>query len=165
LQAERFMAYQAIVNGARGLIFFGGHLTQIATPADAAAGWNWSFWQQVLRPLVEELNSPALAPALTAPDAKLAVKASVPSVELVAREAGGFLYLIAVRRTGTTSRVRFTGLPKHVTSGSVLFEYIQKPLPPPIEPGHQVFRPVAVAAGSFTDWFAPHDTHVYRFKL
>ena len=27
LQQERFMAYQAIVNGARGLVFFGGHLT------------------------------------------------------------------------------------------------------------------------------------------
>ena len=25
---ERFMAYQAIVAGARGLVFFGGHLTQ-----------------------------------------------------------------------------------------------------------------------------------------
>jgi hypothetical protein len=165
LQAERFMAYQAIVNGARGLVFFGGHLTEIATPADAAAGWNWTFWQRVLRPLVEELSSPALAPALAAPDAKLAVKASVPAIELVAREAAGFLYLIAVRRTGTTSRVRFTGLPNQVTSGNVLFEYVQEPPPPPIEPGHQVFRQVAVTAGSFSDWFAPHDAHVYRFKL
>jgi hypothetical protein len=165
LQAERFMAYQAIVNGARGLVFFGGHLTQIATPADAAAGWNWTFWQQVLRPLVEELSAPALAPALVAPNSKLAVKASVPAVELVAREAGGFLYLIAVRRTGATSRVRFTGLPKQLTTGSVLFEYVQEPPAPPIQPGHQVFREVAVSAGAFSDWFAPHDTHVYRFKL
>jgi hypothetical protein len=58
LQQERFMAYQAIVNGARGLVFFGGHLTQVATPADAAAGWNWTFWERVLRPLVSELSSP-----------------------------------------------------------------------------------------------------------
>lgn len=35
LGQERFMAYQAILNGARGLSFFGGHLTQIARPTDA----------------------------------------------------------------------------------------------------------------------------------
>ena len=30
LYQERFMAYQAIANGARGLNFFGGHMTQVA---------------------------------------------------------------------------------------------------------------------------------------
>ena len=35
LPQERFMAYQAIVNGARGLVFFGGHLTEVCTPDDA----------------------------------------------------------------------------------------------------------------------------------
>ena len=50
LHEERFMAYQAIVNGARGLMFFGGHLTQVMRPADAKAGWNWTFWELVLRP-------------------------------------------------------------------------------------------------------------------
>jgi hypothetical protein len=165
LQQERFMAYQAIVNGARGLVFFGGHLTQVATPADAAAGWNWTFWERVLRPLVSELSSPELAPVITQPDAKLAVKASVPGVEIVARGAGVGLTVIAVRRGGTVSRVTFTGLPKSVSGGRVLFEYVQEPPPPPIEPGHQVFRPVDVSGGSFTDWFAPHDVHIYRFKL
>ena len=46
------MAYQAIANGARGLVFFGGHLTEVMSPADARAGWNWSFWSEALRPLV-----------------------------------------------------------------------------------------------------------------
>ena len=50
------MAYQAIVNGARGLTFFGGHLTQVATPADAKAGWNWTFWERVLRPLARRAH-------------------------------------------------------------------------------------------------------------
>ena len=45
LHEERFMAYQAIVAGARGLMFFGGHLTQVMKPADARAGWNWTFWE------------------------------------------------------------------------------------------------------------------------
>jgi hypothetical protein len=164
LQAERFMAYQAIVRGARGLVFFGGHLTQIASPADAAAGWNWTFWQEVLRPLVEELGSAALAPALGAPDAKLAIKASVPGVDLVARKAAGALYVIAVRRGGTVSRVRFSGLPT-VKSGAALFEYVQEPPPPPIQPGHQVARPLSVSGGAFTDWLAPHDARIYRFLV
>ena len=67
LPQERFMAYQAIVHGARGLIFFGGHMTEVCTPDDAAAGWNWTFWRQVLRPLIHELSSPELHPALLAP--------------------------------------------------------------------------------------------------
>jgi hypothetical protein len=164
LQAERFMAYQAIVRGARGLVFFGGHLTQVASPADAAAGWNWTFWQEVLRPLVEELGAAALAPALSAPDANVAIKASVPGVDLVVRRAAGALYVIAVRRGGTVSRVRFSGLPK-VKNGAALFEYVQQPPPPPIQPGHQVPRPIAVTGGAFTDWLAPHDARVYRFQL
>jgi hypothetical protein len=165
LPAQRFMAYDAIVHGARGLVFFGGHLTEIAPPADAAAGWNWTFWQQVLKPVVQELASPELAPALTAPEAKIAVRTATTGVELVTRETGGFLYVLALRKSGTVGRVRFTGLPGTITQGRVLFEYVQEPLPPPLLSKNQVFRPVAVSGGAFTDWFAPHDVHVYRFPL
>jgi hypothetical protein len=35
---QRFMAYQAIEAGARGLVFFGGDLTEAMSPADAASG-------------------------------------------------------------------------------------------------------------------------------
>ena len=69
LPDERFMAYEAIVNGARGLVFFGGHLTDVMTPEDAASGWNWTYWRRVLRPVVSELASSELRPALLAPDA------------------------------------------------------------------------------------------------
>jgi hypothetical protein len=154
LSQERFMAYQAIVNGARGLAFFGGHLTQIARPADAKAGWNWTFWERVLRPLLEELTSDSLAPALVAPNARSRVKASAKDVELVTREAGGFLYVIAVRRASATSRVGFSGLPARLRGGEVLFEY-----------NDQAFRTVSVANGGFRDWFGQHDSRVYRFQL
>jgi len=153
LSQERFMAYQAIVNGARGLAFFGGHLTQIARPADAQAGWNWTFWERVLRPLLEELTSDSVAPALVAPNARSRVKASARDVELVTREAGGFIYVIAVRRGSATSRVGFSGLPRGLTGGEVLFEY-----------NDQTFRTVSVANGGFRDWFAQHDARVYRFQ-
>jgi hypothetical protein len=170
LNQERFMAYQAIVNGARGLAFFGGHITQVARPADAQAGWNWTFWELVLRPLLAELTSASVAPALVAPAGAKAVKAGSKDVELVTREAGGFLYVIAVRRSGGTTRVSFSGLPRRhdgrpITGGQVLFEYVQDPLPPPVEPSGQTFRTVRVEAGRFRDWFAQHDVHVYRFRL
>ena len=52
------MTYQAIINGARGLVYFGGHLTKACTPEDAKLGWNWTFWSHVLRPVVEEHTVP-----------------------------------------------------------------------------------------------------------
>ena len=170
LQEERFMAYQAIVDGARGLVFFGGQLTQVMRPRDAQLGWNWTFWELVLRPLLVELTSPSILPALIAPVAQPAVTASAAGVELTARRSGDFLYVIAVRRGGTTSRVTFSGLPPkqgggQVAVGQVMFEYAQDPLPPPIQPDKQQFRYVQVQNGSFKDWLGPHDVHVYRFNL
>jgi hypothetical protein len=165
LPEERFMAYQAIVNGARGLVFFGGHFTQITRPRDARVGWNWTFWDLVLRPLLLELTSTAVGPALVAPNAGATITASTQDVELVARQDAQFLYVIAVRRSGGTSRVTFSGLPGSNADGQVLFEYTQDPLPPPIGAGRQTFRTVGVTNGSFRDWFGPHDAHVYRFGL
>ena len=169
LHELRFMAYQAIACGARGLMFFGGHLTQVARPVDARAGWNWTFWELALRPLLEELSSTAVTPALVAPDGP-PVGSTAKDIDLVTRHDGRFLYLLAARRGGATSRVGFTGLPKKldgspIRGGQVLFEYVQEPPPPPIGAGRQVFRSVGVASGGFRDWFAPHDVHVYRFAL
>ncbi len=171
LTQERFMAYEAIVNGARGLMFFGGHLTEVMTPDDAAAGWNWTFWRRVLRPLVSELASPDLRPALVAATAATGVTTHPhsPDIELVTRRTATHLYVIAVRIGGAASLIGFAGLPhKHdgtpLMSGEVLFEYVQEPLPPPVA-GSQVPRPVRVSNGGFRDWFAAHDAHVYRFAL
>jgi hypothetical protein len=151
----RFMAYQAIANGARGLAFFGGHLEQVMSPADASAGWNWSFWRESLEPLVRELSSTALGPALTAaPADNVYTRPRVPGVEIATRRAGGFLYVVAVRRSGATSQVGFEGLPTTLKGGQVLFEY-----------ANGQFRSVPVSGGAFRDWFAAHDAHVYRFKL
>ena len=169
LHDERFMAYQAIVNGARGLAFFGGHLTQVTTPADAKAGWNWTFWDRVLRPLIVELNSADVQPALVAPNARAVVKPSAQDVEVVTRQDGSTIYVIAVRRGGATSVVTFAGLPskndgQQITRGEVLPEYVQDPPPPPIGAGQQVFRRIPAANGAFKDWLGPHDARVYRFR-
>ncbi|HEX3455961.1 MAG TPA: hypothetical protein VHS03_15160 [Gaiellaceae bacterium] len=153
IRDERFMAYQSIVAGARGLVFFGGDLTQVMRPADDAVGWNWAFWHTVLKPLVQELTSTAVGPALLAPDAPNQAKANQGDVQLVTRKAGNFLYVIAVRKSPTANgSVKFSGLPTTISSGQVLFEY-----------DNQQFRTVDVKAGAFTDPFAPHDARVYRF--
>ncbi|MBM3499120.1 MAG: hypothetical protein FJX74_10670 [Armatimonadetes bacterium] len=155
---ERFMAYQAIINGARGLVFFGGNLTQAMAPEDAALGWNWRFWRRVLRPLMEEIgrHSP-LHPALIAPNSRLPLQVRVKQavggdadpaqLEFRMRETPEALYLLACKREGATVEVEFSGLPVALARGEVLYE----------EP-----RAVEVTEGRFTDWFGPFEVHVYR---
>jgi hypothetical protein len=155
LREERFMAYQAIIAGARGLNFFGGELLETMSPADAKAGWNWTFWYEVARPLICELSSAAVWPALDAPAARSEVTADSDDIQLTAREANGFFYVIAVRTSPElTTEVTFSGVPAAISAGEALCEY-----------SHQEFRPVEAANGAFTDWFAPFDAHVYRFPV
>jgi hypothetical protein len=157
LQQARFMAYDAIVAGARGLLFFGGQFKQVMSSVDKQSGWNWTYWKNVQRPLLVELTDADHAPALVAPIAAQTIKASAGDIALSPREAGGFLYLIAVRKSPTlTSEVRFSGLPAGISEGVVL-----------AHPGNNPARQVAVAGGVFTDSspFAPHNARVYRFPL
>jgi hypothetical protein len=155
LHQERFMAYQAIVAGAQGLVFFGGDITKAMNPTDAESGWNWTFWHTVLKHVVQELSSTAVGPALVAPPATVSVTSDANDVQLVARQAGGFLYLICVRRSPTANGpVRFSGLPTALKYGQALFEY-----------DGPNFRNVTLSRGAFTDPFAPHDARVYRFQL
>jgi hypothetical protein len=147
---ERYMTYQALIHGARGLVYFGGNVAGCLNERDAALGWNWTFYQRVLRPVLDELNPKSpLHPALVAPDSDLPVKvAGAVDVELRVREAEGRIFVLAAKREGATAQVTFSGLPAAVSSGDVLYE----------EP-----RRVAVSGGSFTDWFGPNEVHVYRF--
>lgn len=149
---ERFMAYQAIINGARGLVFFGGNNPGALAPEDAKLGWNWRFWKRVLRPLIEEigLHSP-LHPALVAPNSSLPIKVSgADDIEFCVRESGRDLFILACKTGPDTVQVEFSGLPASAGTGEVLYE-------PP--------RTVQASEGRFRDWFAPYDVHVYRFKL
>jgi hypothetical protein len=155
LQQARFMAYDAVVAGARGLFFFGGHLTAVMNPADRARGWNWAYWKKVQRPLVQELSSAQHTRALLAPPAARTVKASAADIGVSFRETADAFFLIAVRRSRTAGgTVRFTGLPRTIAEGTVL-----------AHPGRNPARRVAVARGAFADPspFRPHNARVYRF--
>jgi hypothetical protein len=146
---ERFMVYEAIINGARGLIFFGGNLPQAMNERDRQLGWNWAFWERALRPVIEEIGEKSpLYPALVARDSKLAVKCNSSDVEFCVREVGQEIFVLACKRGGVTREVQFSGLPANATGGEMLFE----------EP-----RRVTIAQGKFSDWFAPYEVHVYRF--
>ena len=147
---ERFMTYQAIINGARGLIYFGGNVEQAMSPEDAKLGWNWTFWRRVLRPVLEEVgNNSPLAPALVAPESKLPVQVrGADNVEFCVREVGNDIYILACKCEGKTVEVNFSGLPAWASQGQVMYE----------SP-----RMVQAKDGAFTDWFAPFDIHVYCF--
>ena len=146
---ERFMTYQAIINGARGLNYFGGGLPAGLTAEDKKLGWNWRFWNRVLRPVIEEIGTKSpLYPALLEPDSKLPVKVKGAGIEFCVREAGDAVFVLACKRNHTTDEVEFSGLPATRGPGAVLFE----------EP-----RTIEIKNGRFKDWFAPFEVHVYRF--
>jgi hypothetical protein len=156
LQQARFMAYDAIIAGARGLFFFGGQFKQVMNAADRRRGWNWTHWEHVQKPLLVELTGAAHMEALLAPVAALTVKASAPDIAVSARQSGGEFYLIAARKSATTTgTVRFSGLPARVSEGTVL-----------AHPGSNPARRVTATGGAFTDPspFRPHNARVYHFS-
>jgi hypothetical protein len=147
---QRYMSYQSIIEGARGLLYFGGNVEACWNDADRALGWNWTFYNRVLKPLLDELSPEGpLYPALIAPDSKMSVRVSgAKDLEFRVRESGNQLFLIAAKREGETAEVTFSGLPEDVKSGTLLYE----------EP-----RKVIAKSGKFADWFGPNEVHVYRF--
>ena len=147
---ERFMTYQAIINGARGLLYFGGNIAASLSEADRPYGWNWTFWRRVLRPVIEEIGAHSpLYPALVAPDSKRPIACRTVGIEFLAREAGDEIFVLACKREGETVQAEFTGLPASAGEGEVMFESPRK---------------VALKNGRFTDWFGPFEVHVYRFR-
>jgi hypothetical protein len=148
---QRFMTYQAIIAGARGLIYFGGQLPMTLNARDREYGWNWTHWQKVLRPVIEEIGAKSpLYPALVAPQSKLEFRCVGSSgMEHCIREVGDEIFILACKREGDTVKVSFEGLPSVEETAEVMFEAPRK---------------VKIANGILTDWFAPFDVHVYRLK-
>lgn len=144
---ERFMTYQAIINGARGLLYFGP--TVALEGKNAELGYNWTFQDEVLTPLLKEINRDSeLYPAILAPESKVRLKASgADDIEFCAREAGDHLYIMACKREGAKAEIKFSGRPLHGDI-EVMFEN----------------RTVAARDGAFTDAFGPNDVHVYKVR-
>ena len=145
------MSYEAIICGARGLNYFGGghSMGQTLSERDRPLGYNWTFWEHVLKPLLAELNERSpLHQALLAPNSNLPVQAQgAAGVEFAVREVAEQIFILACKREGETAQVTFKGLPAGVTGGDVLYESPRK---------------LEVKNGQFTDWFGPEEVHVYR---
>jgi hypothetical protein len=149
-QEERYMAYDAILNGAKALNFYGGDNTHCFSGSDATYGWNWTFWQGILQPLVQQLSaSSPLAPALVNTAGSRRVTTGGSGTETMLRQGTSVddLWLIAARNGVGMRTVTFKGLPRWVHRGSVYTED----------------RTVTAKAGSFSDRFARWDVHVYHF--
>lgn len=142
---ERYMAYQSIICGANGLVFFGMPFG-LAGTSDEQYGYNWSYWRAVLKPLFAEFKKGSeLYPVLIAPDTKYQLQfTGAPQIEARWRELGPYLYIFAAAREGGKIEVKFSG----VEDGEVpvLFEN----------------RTLTAEGGAFTDIFKQYDVHVYR---
>jgi hypothetical protein len=146
---ERFMVYDAILNGARSLAFYGGNIFRCWNTRDEALSWNWTFWETVLEDLVREINEASpIAPALVNPGSTKTLGSSDPTTQVMSREGlDGELWVIAARSGEGSQQVTISGLPATLAGGTVYTEG----------------RSIAAANGSFTDTFAKWDVHVYRF--
>jgi hypothetical protein len=151
-QQERYMIYDAILNGARSLAFYGGNIPGCWNASDSAAGWNWTFWEGVLQPLVREINAGSpLAPVLVNAGSERVLETSDSTVQAVVREGVGpdDLWVIAARSGPGSQPVTIRGLPANAAGGAVYTEG----------------RSVTAAGGELTDTFGRWDVHVYHLTL
>ncbi len=137
---ERCMTYLALVNGAKGIIywaFLGSRYSILDYPE------HWAY----MKKLAGEMRT--LTPALLTPSVTGVLKtapADAPLDTMLKRVAGQW-YVFAVNRNPQSCSARIT-LPKALKAktAEVLFEK----------------RSVGVAGGSWKDDFKPLDVHVYR---
>jgi hypothetical protein len=151
-EQERYMIYDAIINGARSLAFYGGNIYRCWNDRDEALLWNWTFWNEVLEDLVREINALSpLAPALVNPETTQVLPSSDPTTQVISRRGATAddVWVIAARHGEGSPPVTISGLPAGITTGSVYTEG----------------RSVAVTDGSFTDEFARWGVHVYHFRV
>lgn len=148
-EQQRFMVYDAIINGARALAFYGGQNPKCWGRLDGAGSWNWTFWERVLEPLVREIGAGSpLAPALVNPGSTRVLATSDPTVQAISRRGqDGELWVIAARSGEGPAEVAIGGLPNGAAA-----VYTEG-------------RSVSAEGGTLTDTFDRWAVHVYRFTL
>jgi len=184
---QRFMAYEAIIAGARGLTYFGGGLPQTLNERDKPLGFNWTYFDRVMRPLFDEIGpkSPIL-PALLAANSPIQLKvvAEAPPKRAVASKeeeqnpqaATPKQFVqdkVATDASAIECLVREAGDNIYVLACKKEGPTIRvrfSGLPQEIHgagAGTVVFeepRKVDAEHGSFADWFGPFEVHVYQFR-
>ncbi len=139
-EESRFMAYNAIVHGANGVLYWGTNYT----PQPSA-------FMDDLNKVAKELSE--MQEVLAAPSINLNIKKeyhelmySVDSgVEFITKELNGTTYLISVNSDKNLVKVTFSGLEKY-KSLKVLREN----------------RSIEINQGKFTENYKPFDVHIYK---
>lgn len=144
------MIYDAIVNGARAISFYGGNNPKCWGSSDSQFGWNWTFWNTVLKSLILEVGpKSALYPALLNAGTNRDLTTSDPGTQVISRQVGARdLWVIAARSGTGTRSVSISGLPPTVRTGSAYTE------------GRYVYP----RNGSLADTFAQWSVHVYHLR-
>ena len=151
---ERYMVFDAIINGARGISFFGGDNPRCWNRIDRRYGWNWTFWNSALDRLTEEIGSRSpLGLALDNAALNDTLATSDPGTEAISRVAvtpsGRQLWVVAARSNPGVEHVAISGLPPWVNSAAVYGER----------------RTMQLSHGTFSDTFRQWQVHVYRIQL
>jgi hypothetical protein len=143
---ERYMIYDAIINGARGLGFFGGDNPHCWSRPDHRYGWNWAFWNNTLEPLLSEINtSSPLSPALTDPDSTRRLATNDATTQAISRTTHG-IWVIAAHNGHETKTIRISGLPTNLPTATVYTEH----------------RRIHLNHGQLTDRFHQWQVHIYH---
>jgi hypothetical protein len=140
----RFQAYDAIINGAAGLFWFGWH----ALPE--YPGSPWPHVKELVHTELSESTFHAVLTAATSPMEDLLSVSAPNEVEYIARTLSGKTYLIAANRSSTAL-------------GSVTFANVALPSPT-VDVLFQAHSTTALPCG-FSDSFDPWEVHVYRLGL
>lgn len=146
-EQQRYMTYQSFICGAKGIHWFGFPLC--LNEKNAPYGWNWTYWYEVLKPLLSEFKKGTeLNKVLVAPrnDLKLEVEGA-DDLEYLARKVDGKIYVLAAKREKPTASIKFSGLGISGTA-DVMFEN----------------RKVPVKNGVIVDTFKPNSVHIYRVR-
>jgi hypothetical protein len=151
---ERYMVYDAIINGARGISFFGGGNRHCWNRVDRRYGWNWTFWNRALSPLIRQIGSRSpLGPAIDNAASNDVLQTNDPGTEAISRVAvrrrARQFWVIAARADPGVAHVAISGLPASVTSATVYGER----------------RRVPVSDGTLRDTFRQWQVHIYRVRV
>ena len=139
---SRFMAYNAIVHGANGLVYWGTHSTPQPSP-----------FMDNLNKVTKELAE--MQDVLAAQPIELAIKKEYhelmysvdTGVEIMVKKVNGKTYMLTVNSDKNRVKVTFSGL-SDFNGASVLSEN----------------RNLEIRDGKFTDNFRPFDVHIYEFE-
>lgn len=142
-EETRFMAYNAIIHGAKGILYWGTQ--SMPQPSE-----HWSNLKKVSRELGDlcyVLASPTIPHSISLDYEEMGF--SIDSgVEILIKEHDSATYMIAANTTIGPAEATLSNLPFPANSLEVMFED----------------REISVSDGSFRDAFSPYGVHIYKIR-